>query len=478
MDIPDAFTELTGPDDGEEKRHVFNIQKCSQPFSVEVTSLEYIDPENIAVSILKAPFTEYDPTTGTLDRSKVTSATQRQIMFMNTATMALRETPWRRNDEVPTFFSKAGTLCPAMRRLPNVGSIATELAISGVALTRPVLDLAISLPGLVEIWRKQASCPMVTHGHSLLRKCGSDLLSLDDFFDALNRANSHYWRAFGMIAKEIRGLGEPRTANMLDGLAFYGEASQIPIAPSFSRSLVRSMKIPGKDIADGFITHIRNREPIIVVSSNPLRMAQFSYKLIVGSISEIMPLLIRTEDSQIARENTREILQVLTNRFYDAREAFHNSITLGGLQACNGLSLILGYTNPWAMLIRKQCQLAPLLLQGIYDIAASVIIDVPFAKCICVDAAKEGASFEEYAMQNCYYFAPNHLKPMVLGMIQDAVRHKGAGIRNACSRMVDYASSGVEKSFDPIYSNAYAVAEQIADSVDYLLRFMDPDAGR
>jgi hypothetical protein len=49
---------------------------------------------------------------------------------------------------------------------------------------------------------QQQICPLVTHGHSLMQKCGRDLLSLDDFFGALNRENAHFWRAFSLVAEK------------------------------------------------------------------------------------------------------------------------------------------------------------------------------------------------------------------------------------------------------------------------------------
>jgi hypothetical protein len=47
---------------------------------------------------------------------------------------------------------------------------------------------------------------------------------------------------------------------------------------------------------------------------------------------------------------------------------------------------MLGYSNPWAIWVRKQCELTPFAIQGVYDLAIAMIVDVPFAKCICVDA--------------------------------------------------------------------------------------------
>ena len=60
------------------------------------------------------------------------------------------------------------------------------------------------------------------------------------------------------------------------------------------------------------------------------------------------------------------------------------------------------------------------MIQGVYDLAMSMLVDVLFAKCMCVDAASKGANFQQYAMDNCSYFAPTHMKPTILGLIMSS----------------------------------------------------------
>lgn len=174
----------------------------------------------------------------------------------------------------------------------------------------------------------------------------------------------------------------------------------------------------------------------------------------------------------------REILYVLTNKFYDSKEEYYQSITLGMMQACSGLSLMMGYSNPWAVMLRKQCETTALALQGLYDLFIAVVVDVPFSKCLCVDAAAAGANFETYAMKNCFYFAPNHLKPLLLGMIQNALVDGGGGIKESCRAVTEFASSSVSDSMKPFFTSQLQATAQIASSVDYLMKFIDKNAGR
>jgi len=91
-DIPDAFTEIKV--DGENMVNVFDIRKCDIPFAVSVAGLQYINDENIAVTVLHAAFNEYDPFTGLLNNN-AKNATYK-VYFLSTETMGLSETPWSR----------------------------------------------------------------------------------------------------------------------------------------------------------------------------------------------------------------------------------------------------------------------------------------------------------------------------------------------------------------------------------------------
>lgn len=269
VDIPDAFTEIvpartaenTEGTTPEESYNVFDIDKCNVPFSVAVVGLEHINDENVAITVLRAPFTEYSVDTGLLlEEAKNVSY---RVYFLSTTTMALSDIPWERDAVLEAKASQEGMLCPAMRRLPNVGSFFAELTVAGVEIfLRKVADIIILLPALVKTWSDalqntngnnggsgggvMATCSLVTHGHSLLQRCEADLLSLDDFFDALNRANAHFWRSFSLAAERVRNLGVHQIANVIDGVAYYGESS---ISPTTAyASIVRSVQIPTKEM--------------------------------------------------------------------------------------------------------------------------------------------------------------------------------------------------------------------------------------
>jgi len=229
-----------------------------------------------------------------------------------------------------------------------------------------------------------------------------------------------------------------------------------------------------------FITHILHSALAneMAISANPLRMAQFSYNLVASIVTGIIPLSIRLTKNPRDVDAGRQMLAMFNDKLYKARDAYYAAITLGMVQGCNGISLMLGYTNPWAVLVRKQCESAPIAVQGVYDMALSLLVDVPFAKCMCVDAASHGANFARYALANCYYFAPTHMKPIVLALIENARTGSPSSVRESCIAMVEYAKEGLTTSMQPWFDAQFKSTQAMASSIDYLLSFVSSEAGR
>ena len=103
----------------------------------------------------------------------------------------------------------------------------------------------------------------------------------------------------------------------------------------------------------------------LAISANPMRMAQFSYSLVASMISGIIPLAIRARQDSGDTQAKREMLAMFSNKMYQARDAYYASITLGMVSGCNGVALMMGYSNPGAILVRKQCEASALAVQGV-----------------------------------------------------------------------------------------------------------------
>jgi hypothetical protein len=136
---------------------------------------------------------------------------------------------------------------------------------------------------------------------------------------------------------------------------------------------------------------------------------------------------------------------------------------------------MIGFDNPWAVLLRKQCESVPLSLMGLYNLVLAVVVDVPIAKCMCIDARKSG-DFKKNVMDKCIYFVPTYRQTTVLASIENS--YSLGDEQAVCSTLVNFANDGVKNSMNAWFNKLFQSTEAIASSFDYLLRFFDVDAGR
>ena len=71
---------------------------------------------------------------------------------------------------------------------------------------------------------------------------------------------------------------------------------------------------------------------------------------------------------------------------YDKKEQFDRVVADNMHRACTGVSLALGYTNPWARIIRTQCDAWASVPSGLLQFINVFLVDTPTAKCLCKDA--------------------------------------------------------------------------------------------
>ena len=60
-----------------------------------------------------------------------------------------------------------------------------------------------------------------------------------------------------------------------------------------------------------------------------MRVAQWGYNFLASIISGIIPLSIRLGKNANDKDAEREMLSMLNNKLYQARDAYYASITLG-----------------------------------------------------------------------------------------------------------------------------------------------------
>jgi hypothetical protein len=141
-------------------------------------------------------------------------------------------------------------------------------------------------------------------------------------------------------------------ANVVDGVAYYGGATSSPV--SVVANLITSVRIPVTELVESITLKVfPYSPPWIIITTNPVKMAQFSYQLVAGTVSDLIPLFLRLDRNSNNQDAERSMVTLFVNRLFQSRDAYYESVTQGVLQGCTGLALMIGYDNPWGTLIRR-----------------------------------------------------------------------------------------------------------------------------
>ena len=208
----------------------FDIDLCTQEFAVMATGMDYLNEWNLAVTVLRTSLSNLDTVTLLpLNASLSRYAT----LFVNPLTLEFREdTLWAPEAASPALQS--GQLCPSQRTTPNVGSMLAEAAVSITLAIELPLNVVVGLPVVMPLLSNQ--CPLMNRGHSMLRSCGAELLSLDDFFDAVYRCNARFWQSLEIVADAF-GPGMAQT--LINGMSTAGENGAF--AAAISPGIIQQM---------------------------------------------------------------------------------------------------------------------------------------------------------------------------------------------------------------------------------------------
>jgi len=462
VDIPGAFSD--GTVQGTDLSY-----DCDRSFNEAITQLEYMNEINIAVTVrhtdVIGSFVEY------------------RTYYLHPKTMLLRgpgmasQGPW--DDDIPVTALNAYSLCPAMQILPELGSMTAELLLAGVFLIKLPLDTVLYLPGILNLWSKGVVCPLKSRGHSVLQQCGVNAFSLEDFFSSLQTATNIFWSSLTLLSSAVGGLGSTGfVENGLNGLARYGAGTidlwtvrfqVLNLMKEGPSSVLQAMPTTVISGASGVAQWAQGP---LKVSSNALGWARFGY----GTVAKIV-VTIAQNVAMNKPVDSSGAWRIVVNTL-DEMHGYYDSFVVDNMrQACAGLSLMLGISNPWARFVYHQCLAANTMVESGLGVVLSVFNLAPFTQCMC--SGSSGRAFGDYAKINCIPQASTTLRPVLLEMIQSSGRTASAttAAQALCSTMLSYTRTSLVSSMQPWFDSQEASLDALAASVDYVLFWLDPKAG-
>jgi hypothetical protein len=125
VEIPDAFGSLTD-----------DTSICGNMFNVIVTSMEYLNQDNIAIQVMHAAPAYLDVDTMRPLGNDPQNVTYRTY-FLHPVTMQIQLfKTWTPDTALGQLSSGSSALCPEWRQMPQFGSMASEMAASAILVTR------------------------------------------------------------------------------------------------------------------------------------------------------------------------------------------------------------------------------------------------------------------------------------------------------------------------------------------------------
>jgi hypothetical protein len=462
VDIPGAFSD--GTFSGTSLR-----SDCDKNFSDAITQLEYVNEINIAVTV------RYTDVSG--------SFVQYRTYWLHAETMQLsgpglaRSGPWV--DSVPTTASDTTVLCPAMQVLPELGSLAAELAAAGVFLLKMPLDAVLYSSGIIHLWSSGLICPLQTRGHSVLQRCGAGAFSLDGFFASLQTATDLFWSCVTFVSALVgRAKSASFVENALNGIARYGAGSidlwsarfkvltVISQGPSVMLSATPVTVLTG--VASGDVW----AQGALKVSSNMLGWARFGYTAALKMVVTILQSVLANRPVTASGA-----WRIIVNTLDEMADSYDSYVVDNMRQSCAGVSLMFGLTNPWAVYLYQQCIAGTSITSAGLGVTLSVFNLAPFTQCMC--SRSSGKVFAQHALSHCVPQASTTLRPKLLSMIQASAAPVGVGspTQQLCANMIAYTKGQLTEAVQPWFDAQYASLAALANTIDYALIWLDPSAG-
>lgn len=461
-DLTSQFT-FDGFSDGRFSASTFP-QDCSRVYNASIDALEYVNEQNLAVTVQVAD-RSYDPLTRAGSNSTyVTYWLNPQTMRVKTGGM------W--SAEIPTSLTTG--LCAVGDGVPHVGSLAAELGVAGLHLMHRVSGAVLYAPGMVSFWRGGSRCPLLSRGHSVLESCGKSVFDLDDFFDSLDAAAAVFWGIPAWVVEQLeqgKVVSYSPVSDLLRGFGAYGRGT-VGIT-EIQNGVLSLLNTPLPEQLVGVYAFVRQPGALagtakVVGSASSWARFSSRFLAVVGvGVAETLAVKGSLELGELWRDTM--------NALYDQRPFFKTTVTDRGVSACVGLKLMMGGDNPVGKLLYHNCLSAVMFLDGTVDVVLHAFVDAPMVKCVCKDS--EGQRIAKYARENCVGRGPKTMQPVLYGMIA-ASEGSISAESLLCPAVVAYTRRSLEGTLTPYFEAVFSALDALGDSADYMLSGFDSDASQ
>ena len=468
---------------------VNNDTPCDQEVNVKVVDLEYLNEENILITVLRATPRDYNWRTGDVC-STCQYKYKRYFLHPNMARCmdSMADDPifscWKDEEfgmfqdspiRVDDVSKQLGSLCPALRRMPEIGMLGAELAIVSKEIFKILLDIVTVVP------------PVMVHGnfqelfelrlgkvtfHAALDSSGSRILDVESLITSLDRsmfyaANSltkmgnlfANFNGYEYIKPQIIGTTKI-SQYMMDIATLQGP---------FAMQLKNIKNIPSVKVFSTFsaINAAGLAKPKILTQLSTIGTSFVSpLKFNLRLIRRITMRFLRFATTVTSVSNLGNLLlSILHESVTDFKRSILDSVRV----QCDGLSNLLYTDNPFAGAVRNGCLLIPESLEATYNSFLILTIEYPILSCVCrIDGT---GPFIEIVTATCmreimpspYRYRVNLLRSST----SDDVSR-----RSLCFDLMDSSNTRLERAFDVFFSRMYKFGNDISETLNFIAAYL------
>ena len=457
--------------------------QCNSVVNMKVTGLEYMNEENLLLTVLATSAENWDWRTNDVipgrefeyryyfvhpNRHDCTTEGSTEASF----------TCWREESEgmfrsTELSLSAIGSLCPALQRMPKWGSMLSESGIAAASLLEVLLDLVFTLPatltvngGLNEVFQVRERPTF----HRFLDMRGAPLLDLDPCFRAAEQAAFHLANTLSRAAKIFEGrpggeviepvlLGTARVFQYTTGLTMVENRVLGPLASSFVFD--KFINKLSQNTQSAPVTPFASAAP---ASGNLLQMFSSMFSSATSwtkvTMKAVKKLTLKVLMKQTARQIGNTIMTVAYELKGDMRRGVFDSMRF----VCDGFGQVIGRTNAWGQLARHSCLIGPDSIESTLQALFIITLEYPAMDCVCKQVA--GLQTEE-AIEKICMVQEMSIKQKSFAI--QAARDANEQQESQCFRVMDATNDGLLKAMDPVLSRMYKAATALQNAFASIL---------
>ena len=471
-------------------------QQCQRMSSMKVTALEYLNPDNLLLTVMAASPAHWD---AGLDDIREGMPFEYRYYFIHPnkhdcTSPGISDDPvytcWREQsvgmyNASDSLLVEAGTLCPAMQRMPKWGSLAAELGVGTMQGLAMLLDLCFALPVLLSVPGGMTDVfDARTHPtfHSMLDTNGARLFNFDGMILAVDRAAFHAGSTLGRISMLFDDrpgfefikpvlIGTGRVYEYTVGQSqmediILGSMSKtlraVPIQAFINKLSASMQSPPATPLA---VTGSAGKTNLVQMFTSTFSSAVSWNKVMLRMCRKLAIKLLRRskpapkkkskwKKSKLERANATAadmVRQVLVTA-YESESDFKYGLFASMRVVCDSAGQVIGRTNAWGQFMRHSCMIGPDSLEAAMTIMFVLAVDYPVMDCVCKQP--KGFNAAEILETVCLpRIMPMPLKSFVMFEIPDG--DPNAQPKSQCFEVMDGVNNKLLKAMDPVLSRMY-----------------------